>query len=163
MLVIAGSVLVSGLIAGANFSLLGTVLGLCSALSYSAYNVVTKIQMLKGCRPLSATFYSFTVMAIISLCACNPADLVCKTAQNPAFLTCMIIGIGVFTCVLPYLLYTLALREIPAGTASALGIIEPMSATVFSVVIFAEKLSLASLIGIVLILAAVFMLSKTEE
>ncbi|MBO5973619.1 MAG: EamA family transporter, partial [Clostridia bacterium] len=40
---------------------------------------------------------------------------------------------------------------------------EPMAATIFSVTIFGEKLSLASLVGIVLILASVFLLSKTEE
>ncbi|MBQ2865750.1 MAG: DMT family transporter [Clostridia bacterium] len=163
VLVIAGSVLVSGLVAGANFSLLGTVLGLCSALSACVYNVVTRVQMSKGCRPMSATFYIFSVMAVISLCVCDPVDLVQKTARNPAYLIMLIIGIGVFTCVTPYLLYTLALRDIPAGTASSLAIIEPMSATVFSVVLFSEKLTLASITGIVLILVSVFLLSKSEE
>ena len=163
VLVTVGCALVSGLVAGARFSILGTVLGLCSGLSYSAYNVVTKIQMLRGCRPLSATFYSFSVMAVISLCVCDPVDLVQKTARNPAYLIMLIIGIGVFTCVTPYLLYTLALRDIPAGTASSLAIIEPMSATVFSVVLFSEKLTLASITGIVLILVSVFLLSKSEE
>ena len=162
-LVIAGSVLVSGLVSGANFSLLGTVLGLCSALSACVYNIITKVQMTKGGSPQSAMFYIFAAMALISLCTCNPADLACKTAQNPVFLTCMIIGIGVFTCVLPYMLYTVALRTIPVGVASSLAIIEPMSATVFSVVLFSEKLSFSTFIGIVLVLAAVFLLSKSEE
>ena len=163
VLVIGGSVLVSGLIAGARFSLLGTLLGLASGLAYSAYNVVTKIQMLKNCNPLSATFYSFSVMALIALCVCRPVQIVHIAAQRPVYLTLLMIGIGVFTFVLPYLLYTIALRDIPAGTASSLAIIEPMAATVFSVTLFGEKLSLASFIGIVLILGAVFMLSKTEE
>ena len=84
-------------------------------------------------------------------------------AQRPVYLTLLMIGIGVFTFVLPYLLYTIALRDIPAGTAASLAIIEPMAATIFSVTIFGEKLSLASLVGIVLILASVFLLSKSEE
>ena len=162
-LVIVGCALVSGLVAGAKFSLLGTVLGLAAGLSYSAYNVVTKVQMMRGCNPLSATFYSFTVMGIISLCTCHPGEMIQLTSQKPIYLSCLIIGIGIFTCVAPYLLYTMALRDIPAGTATALGIIEPMAATVFSVVIFGEKLGIASFIGIMLILVSVFMLSKSEE
>jgi drug/metabolite transporter (DMT)-like permease len=163
VLVIGGSVFVSGLIAGARFSLLGTLLGLASGLAYSAYNVVTKIQMLKNCNPLSATFYSFSVMALISLCTCHPAQIVHLAAPKPVYLTLLMIGIGIFTCVSPYLLYTLALRDIPAGTAASLGIIEPMAATIFSVTLFGEKLSLASIVGIVLILVSVFLLSKSEE
>ncbi len=162
-MVMCGCVLVSGLIAGARFSLTGTLLGLASGLAYSAYIVVTKIQMVKGCKPLSATFYNFSVMALIALCACRPLQIVHIAAQRPVYLTLLMIGIGVFTFVLPYLLYTIALRDIPAGTASSLAIIEPMAATIFSVTIFGEKLSLASITGIVLILASVFLLSKTEE
>ena len=162
-MVMCGCVLVSGMLAGARFSLLGTLLSIGSALASCVYNVSTKIQMVKGCKPLSATFYSFSVMALIALCVCRPVQIVHIAAQRPVYLTLLMIGIGVFTFVLPYLLYTIALRDIPAGTASSLAIIEPMAATVFSVTLFGEKLSLASFIGIVLILGAVFMLSKTEE
>ena len=58
---------------------------------------------------------------------------------------------------------TLGLKELPAGVASSLGIIEPMSATVFSVVFFNENLSVLNVCGIILILFAVFILSKTKE
>ena len=75
----------------------------------------------------------------------------------------LIIGMGLLTCISPYFLYTLALKKIPAGTATSLGIIEPMAATLFSVMLFSEPLSKASLCGIVLILGAVFMLSKSDE
>ena len=49
------------------------------------------------------------------------------------------------------------LREI-----AKLGIVEPMAATVFSVIFLDEKLRLLPEIGIALILAAVFMLGKAE-
>ena len=55
------------------------------------------------------------------------------------------------------------MRDLPAGTASALSIVEPMAATVFSVVLFHEAMSVASVIGIVLILLAVFLLSRDEK
>ena len=62
----------------------------------------------------------------------------------------------------PYVLYTLAMRTLPAGTASALAIVEPMSATVFGFMI-GETLTVFSGIGIVLILLAVFLLGRAES
>ena len=75
----------------------------------------------------------------------------------------LIVGIGIFTGITPYFLYNLSLRDIPAGTASALGILEPMAATVFSVLFLGEILSVQSASGIILILLAVFMLSRVKE
>ena len=84
-------------------------------------------------------------------------------AAHPMPVLPMVLGVGVVTCVLPYFLYTLSLKALPVGTASALCIIEPMAATVFSVVFFAEPLSIPSLAGIVLILGSVLLISKSEE
>ena len=86
-----------------------------------------------------------------------------SAAQKPLLIVPLMIALGVTTFVLPYFLYTLAMRDLPAGTASALSIVEPMAATVFSVVLFHEAMSVASVIGIVLILLAVFLLSRDEK
>ncbi|MBR5507290.1 MAG: EamA family transporter, partial [Clostridia bacterium] len=73
------------------------------------------------------------------------------------------VGMGIFACILPYFLYTMALQRVPAGTASSLGILEPMAASLFSVLILGEKLSLYSIVGIVLILGSVFILGRNES
>ena len=161
--VIAGCALVSGIIGGMKFSALGILLGLASGISYSAYNILTRIEMMRGYNSMSATLYCFIFMGAVSLIAAKPAEMVSIAAKDPWVIIPLMIAIGVCTCVLPYFFYTLALRDIPAGTASALGIIEPMSATLFSVIFFKEKLSVFSVIGIVLILAAVVMLSRNEK
>jgi D-glycero-D-manno-heptose 1,7-bisphosphate phosphatase len=57
----------------------------------------------------------------------------------------------------------MALRDVPAGTASALSIVEPMSATVFSVAFLNEKMTVPAVCGIVLILLAVFLLSREDD
>ena len=75
----------------------------------------------------------------------------------------MLIIFGVTTCVAPYFLYTFALRELPAGTASSLGILEPMSATLLSAVFLSEIPDPLSWVGILLILAAVVMLGLAEK
>lgn len=160
--VLVGCALVSGIIGDMQFSFLGMVLGLSAGVSYSGYNILAKIEMMQGSKSLSATLYSFIVMGAVSLAVCNPAQMMAITSKNPIIILPLMVGIGICTCVLPYFLYNLALRDIPVGTASTLGIIEPMSATVFSVVFFGEELSASILCGILLILAAVFALNKNE-
>ncbi len=159
---IIGCALVSGVVGGVRFSLWGIVLGLLAGILYSSYNIFTKVQMMHKVNSKTSSGYSFIIMGAVSLCVCNPVQAVQITAKAPLIIIPLIIGIGVFTSVLPYFLYTLALRKIPAGTATALGIIEPMSATIFSVVIFGEALSVFAVIGIILILVSCVTLSKSE-
>ena len=54
------------------------------------------------------------------------------------------------------------MRELSAGVASSLGIVEPMAATVMSAVFLSDIPSALSWVGIVLILGAVFLLGIAE-
>ena len=162
-LMVLGCGLVSGIIGGLKFDLLGILIGMLSGICYSAYNILTKIQMEKGIRSTTASFYNFLITSVISLIIANPVKLGSNAAADPAVIIPLMVALGVVTYVIPYVLYTNAMKYLPAGTASALGIVEPMAATVFSIVIFHEKLSVPSAIGIILILAAVLMLSRTEN
>ncbi len=163
ILMIVGCGLVSGVIGGMKFSLWGILLGLLSGVSYGAYNIITKIAMMHKANSVSATLYCFVVMGIVAFFASNPTQIAELIMKNPTATIPLMIGIGVVTCVLPYFLYTMALRDIPAGTASALSIIEPMAATVFSIIFFDEKLGIFPACGIILILVAVLLLSKNKE
>ena len=158
-----GCCLVSGVIGGMRFDLWGIFLGIMSGISYSAYNIVTKMQMRNGSNPISATFYCFATAALVGLFVSGAWEIPKIIGTNPAPLLLSVAGLGICTCVLPYFLYTLAMKVLPAGTATALGIIEPMAATVFSVVLFDEDLGIFSFIGILLILGATFMLNKNRE
>ena len=162
ILMIAGCVLVAGLVGTIKFNLLGIVLGFVSSVSYSVYNIVAKFQMKKQTNPLSACMYCYIAMTIIALAFSNPEEIV-RIGLKSSSSAILMLGCGVCTCVLPYFLYTLSLKYLPVGTASALSIVEPMAATFFSIVFLGEKLTLLSGIGIVLILAAVYMLSRVKE
>ncbi len=162
ILMLIGCVLVSGIIGGGSFNFWGILLGLMSGISYSAYNIFTKLQMRRGCRPLSATLYCFIFMGALALAASNPVHIIQFTMADPIKIIPLMLGLGVFTAVLPYLLYTFALRELPVGTASAMGIVEPMSACLFSITLLGERLAFLPACGIILILGAVILLSKTD-
>ena len=162
LLMVIGCGLVSGIIGGLKFDLIGILIGMLSGICYSAYNVLTKIQMKKEIKSVSASFYNFLITSVVSLIIANPVNLVTNASAKPSANVPLMLGLGIVTYVIPYVLYTNAMKYLPAGTASALGIVEPMAATVFSIVIFHEKLSVPSAVGIILILAAVLMLSKTD-
>lgn len=140
-LILIGCCLVSGIVGGLKFDAVGILLGILSGISYAAYNILTKIALRRGSSASSATVYSFLTMAIIGLCVSQPAGIVECAARAPAAAFALLIGMGICTCVLPYFLYTLGMRGISAGTASALGIIEPMATTVYSVAFSSRRLT----------------------
>lgn len=161
-LMILGCALVSGIVGGMKFSLAGILFGIAAGISYSAYNIFTKILTMHKVDTLTVTSYNFIIMSIIGLAVANPVEIVTITSKQPLSIIPLIVGIGVFTCVLPYVFYTMGLKDVPAGTATALGIIEPLSATVFSVAFLGENLTAPLVIGMVLILGAVFALAKQK-
>ncbi len=159
---IVGCGFVSGVVGGLKFDLLGIIIGAISGITYSVYNIVTKVQMKRGCNPVTSNTYCFIVVSVIALCVSKPWQIAEIAVSNPINILLML-GCGICTCIIPYFLYTLAFKSLPAGTVSALGVIEPMAATLYSVTLLGERLDVFSSAGIILILGAVFMLSRAKE
>lgn len=157
-----GCCLVAGIVGGLKFDAVGMLLGVLAGVSYAAYNVLTKIAMQKGVPTVTVTLYGFLFMALLSLFVLQPNHLFACAGENPVITLPLLLGLGVCTFVVPYFLYTLAMRDLSAGTASALGVVEPMSATMFSVVLFQESLDVFSVLGIFLILGAIYLMGKAE-
>ena len=162
-LMLVGCCLVSGIIGGLKFDLIGILLGVFTGIMYAVYNIVTKVAMKQGGRPVSATTYSFLTMGAIAIPFCGPGALVSAASQEPLVTVPLLVGLGIVTCVMPYFLYTLSMRHLSAGTATSLGIVEPMAATLYSVAFLKESIDVFQIIGIVLILLAVVFLSKEES
>lgn len=158
-----GCCFVSGIVGGMKFHALGIFLGILSGISYGAYNILTKIAMRRKCLATSTTLYGFLVMSITAISVCSPAEIPLHIAQKPALLVPLVILLGLVTYVFPYTLYTIGLRDLPAGTASALGIVEPMAATILSIIVIKEPITVFSVLGILLILGAVFLLSRGDD
>lgn len=162
ILVMCGSCLVSGIIGDFKYSAKGILFGFGAGVSYSTYNIITKIEMRHKSNPISASMYSFIFMAGFSILFSNAIEIGEVAVIVPLSAIAMLLC-GLCTCVMPYFLYTLSLKSLPVGTAASLGIVEPMAATLFSITLLGEKLGVYTTIGIVLILAAVFLLSKTTN
>lgn len=160
---LVGCALTSGIIGGFKINAVGIAIGFLSGITYAAYNIITKIEMKKGINPIKANLYCFLFSIFAGMAVSNPAGIIDCISINPPVVISLCVGMGIFACILPYFLYTIALREVPAGTASSMGILEPMAATVFSVLILGEKLSVYQVAGMVLILGSVFLLSREKQ
>ena len=161
LFVIVGCALVSGVVGGMVISLKGVIFGLISGIAYAAYSIFTKISSMRGANSLTGSMYSFSIMSIIAVFASDTVGIVKTAAASPSAII-LIVGIGVCTCFLPYVFYNLALKALPAGTVSAMVIIEPVAASLFSV-FMGERLGVPAKVGIVLVLGAVVVLSKSDE
>ncbi|MBQ5601968.1 MAG: DMT family transporter [Clostridia bacterium] len=157
-----GCCLVSGIITGLKFNVWGILVGILTSFVYAAYNILTKVSMQRKLNAITVTLYSFMFMCIIALSICKPLDLIENIASAPMPTIPLCVGLAVATFVLPFFLFTWSMKYLPAGIASALSVVEPMAATVFSAVLFLEIPDIPSIIGILLILAAVYLLGRSE-
>ena len=157
MVMLVGCALVSGVTRGLSFNIVGVLMGLSSGLAYATYNVLVKVYINKGVSSASISLYSFMFMSIIALIFASPVDFAQTIAKEPIRSLPLLIGLGIVTFVIPYSLFNLSLEHLSAGTVSALGVIEPMSATIYSIVFLDGIPDVASIVGIILVLFAVVM------
>ena len=158
-----GSLLMSGVLGNGSWNFKGVLLGILAGVAYASYSVLTKIAMKQKLDPLSVSLYGYLFMALIAVFGLNPAGFAANVSANPMRSVLLLIGLGLCTFMFPYILYTLAIKMLPVGTCSALSIIEPMAATVFSVLFFHERLDLFSILGIVFIVFATILIGLQEE
>lgn len=155
-----GCCFVTGLIGDPRFSMAGILVGLLSAIAYSGYTLCVKVEMNQGDDPIIATTYCFIFAFLASLFTINPVDTVKLVVADPVPILLFFGGLGFFVGAFPYLSYTFAMRKIPAGVASSMACIEPMTATIVSILFLNETVTWSSVIGIVMILGSVVLLSR---
>ncbi len=160
---LAGCMLVSGIVSGLTFSFWGIVWGLSSGILYSVYCILSKVEAMHGYSSLTATLYHFIVMGAVGLFFLDLPTYTEAVGKMPPLMVPLLIAMGLCTCVLPYFLFSLSLEHVPVGIASALGIVEPVAATLYSVIFFKEALSVPAIIGIVLVLGSCLVIGAEKE
>ena len=134
----------------------GLLLGIGSGLFYSSYTIFSRLA-LQYYQPFTVTFYTFLIASIGSLFMTNTQDLAI-TFHSPTGIL-LSLGLMVLGTVFPYLLYTKGLNDLgDSGKASILASIEPVVASLVGIVAFGEPMTLGVLLGLVCILASVYIL-----
>lgn len=161
LLTVAGCALVTGVVSGrAAVSGLGVLFGLGAGLGYALYSIFGRYGVEKY-NTLTVTAYTFVFAAAASFPLSEPATLFAKVMSPEVFF--WIIAVGIFTSVLPYLLYTAGLSKVESGRASVMATIEPVVASLIGVFLYGEQLDLFKMIGIALIFAAVMLINVRQR
>ncbi len=163
LLTVAGCGLISGIVGGAKFNTYGFLMGILSGILYATYNVLSKVIMNRGNNALVATMYGFIAGAVFGIILGNPGEIIKNISVDAVNILPWAVGVGICTSALPYFLYTLASKKLPASVASALSSIEPLTASIISFTIYSEQAGVQSVLGIVAIVTAVILLSRNDN
>lgn len=155
-----GCILVSGLGRG-KINAAGVGVGVASGIAYGLYSILGNIA-LRRYSSYTVTTYTFIFAALGVLLFAKPAQMVQMVAATDGLpvLALLVVSIGIVTAIIPYLLYTMGLESVEPSRAAILATSEPMMATVLGIIIYREGMNTASIIGILCILIAIFILNR---
>lgn len=154
-----GCCLVAGILGSdVKVSTLSIITGVASGFFYALYTVFSRFALNKGYHSFTITFYTFLFSTLGSLIFINPTQTFKIVAASP---NCLwgIFAIAVFNTVLPYILYTSGLKSVESGIALILATAEPVVATLVGLILFHEKMTILSAIGIILVVLSVVLLN----
>lgn len=159
LMTFAGCVLVTGLSSGSSIGAAGILVGLGAGFGYALYSIFSTYALRKY-HSITITFYTFVLAALGTLPLSHVTELV-PMLGNPSVILNGI-GLGVFACMFPYLLYTRGLTGVVASHASVMATVEPVVATIIGVVVFHEVMTISKVAGIILILAGIVVLNVNQ-
>ena len=160
VLAFAGCVLVAGMAGSA--TTFGILTGLGSGFAYALYSIFGVV-LLKRYHPFTVTVYTFTIAGIVSLLISNPTEQIPVLISGGSSAMVTAVAMGIVTAAIPYLLYTLGLRDMEASRASVLATAEPMVAAILGILVYHEDVTPTKLLGIALILGAILLLNARKK
>ncbi|MED4072669.1 DMT family transporter [Priestia endophytica] len=141
-------------------SLYGLLAGLGSGFFYSLYSIFGKFA-LKKYESLTVTVYTFVFAAI----AIVPFSGLLSSPQRLLHIDVLLygIGLGFFSTMLAFLLYTKGLSYVESSRASIVATIEPVVAALASFLFFHERLDVFQYFGIILVISSIFIVGTSSS
>lgn len=155
-LTLFGCILVCGLLDGGGLTVTaaGALYGLGAGFFYALYSIFGRYA-LASASSMTVTLWTFLFAGGASLIFFRPSHM--APLASPVTLGAAL-GLVVFSTVLPYLFYTAGLAHTEAGKASIMASLEPVVASLTGLIVFQEAISLTGVIGILFVLAGVYIL-----
>lgn len=140
---------------GAVVSIKGVLFVLGSALSYSIYIVFVNKSRINKMATIKVTMYVLTVGWII-FAAKSLIDGQLKTPSSEEwYLWFCVLALSIFPTIISLICTTEAIQYIGSTPTAILGVLEPVTAVFFGVVIFGEILTTRIVIGLILVITSV--------
>ena len=140
---------------GLTVTFTGILLGLGAGFFYALYSIFGRYA-LAHYSSMTVTVWTFIFAGPASLVMLRPAEMRAVVTAPSAWL--LAAGLVVFSTVAPYILYTRGLARVESGKASIMASLEPVVAALAGVLIFGEPMGLLTLLGILCVLAGVYIL-----
>lgn len=146
---------------GTQLNAIGTVFALASALTYAIYMVCINKSRLRKVPMVVVTFYIllFGLVIYLPMTLCG-FRLTPVTTVNQAL---MVLCIALFPTVISFVCTATAVLKIGSTPASILGALEPATAVLVGILVFDEKVTLRTCMGMVLVLVAVLIIITKKE
>lgn len=138
-----------------NVTAIGVGAGLLSGLSYAIFIFGFKYAAPHG-SPQSILTIAFAALAIILILPGDDGQIVAalSTPDWPLF-----VGLGVFGAGLSFVFYIMGLKHTAPAVASIIAMVEPVTASLFGVIVLNENMATPQILGMILILVTVTALS----
>ncbi|WP_313088501.1 DMT family transporter [Pseudomonas sp.] len=157
VLVMVGVVLLTQLydVGGSGVTAIGIGAGLLAGLSYAAFIFAFEYAAPHG-SPQAILAIAFAVLAVILFWPSDTGQIVSALGSQdwPLFATLGVLGAG-----LSFVVYVIGLKNTPPAVASVVAMVEPVTATLFGVVVLHESLAGPQILGMALILVTATALS----
>ncbi len=162
ILAIGGCAFATGVIGGAElkFSLYGIITGVLSGLFYGLYSIFGKA-ILKKYDSITVILYTAIFAGLGALFIIDIPQTAAKIVSVNAYIPILLLVLCV--TIAPYTLYTIGLKHCKATRASIMACIEPMTAAFMGTVVLGHPFTGFQFIGILMILAAGFILQFRQE
>lgn len=146
---------------GTQLNAIGTVFALASALTYAIYMVCINKSRLRKVPMVVVTFYIllFGLVIYLPMTLCG-FRLTPVTTVNQALL---VLCIALFPTVISFVCTATAVLKIGSTPASILGALEPATAVLVGILVFDEKVTSRTCMGMVLVLVAVLIIITKKE
>ena len=160
LLTVGGCVLVSGVLTdGGTFTAGGLLLGIGAGFGYALYSIFSRYAIQRGYHPMTITFYTFLLSAVGGVFFTDFKLIVTASAENGLGLWLPLVGYVMVGTVGAYLMYTAGLRYIDNSKAAVMAAVEPACATLLQIVVLRVLPDAFTMVGIVLVLAAIVLLN----
>ena len=158
-----GSILCTGVLTDpGSMNLWGIFLAALSGFCFSVYTVGSKILSKDGYSVSTVLLYTSLICWVGLAPFCDlPGAFDLMIHSTDALL--IVIGMGLFVTLLPFVLFNYSLTKIEAGKASILTYAEPLAATVIGLIIYGEGVGIDTATGITLILLALIVINRKEN
>ena len=162
LLAFSGCVLVSGVGGDASVSWIGILLGLGSGFFYALYSIFGRYAINRGYGAWTMTFYTF-LFCSIGCAFLSDWGLITSTVKADSSILLWILGLGLVTAFLPYVLYSYAMENMESSKASILASVEPVVGTLCGVFIFHEPITVLGVLGVAMVLGAIVVLNVKRK